>query len=468
MERLGEFRAAERDLQGLRDRDPRPRSAHRGLEGRPAVRRSPEGRSAGPGRTARGTRRGNQGVRSSSSSGFGAASKWVVSTWALATSGTRPTTSSGTSSSTWSGGNVSLPVLGGPQYDEAFSRVAALERRLDQRDAEMAAVVKRRVSQMLATVDEETANLRRYRAALGSLEGETEDVVGRDHLSQFQPGPRSLLRPRAPRRRRQNRCLLGTTRRPQGPYRHPDPRAGARAASARRRVPRRDGSESGQRGRAMSSASSARIARSGSPRSPGPAPLPHSRRSRARTPNQRRPTPWEGATDVSLPPFLQDTGKRIVDQRPPPTEQQLEALRSSSKRRSSDSTKREKHFARPSPRSCAANTCSNGGSATVGTASSSRPKSARSTRPARARSESSRSFVRRYPNHPQVHAGRDVPFGRALLRTERRRVPESLRPSAGGPRGRRSRPQKTTCRASPDFTPTVAALQDLGAAVPRL
>jgi tetratricopeptide (TPR) repeat protein len=28
-----------------------------------------------------------------------------------------------------------------------------------------------------------------------------------------------------------------------------------------------------------------------------------------------------------LPPFLQDTGKRIVDQRPPPTEQQLEALR---------------------------------------------------------------------------------------------------------------------------------------------
>ena len=37
--------------------------------------------------------------------------------------------------------------------------------------------------------------------------------------------------------------------------------------------------------------------------------------------------PWEGATDVTLPPFLQDTGQRIVDQRPPPTEQQLEALR---------------------------------------------------------------------------------------------------------------------------------------------
>ncbi|MFW2387178.1 MAG: tetratricopeptide repeat protein, partial [Polyangiales bacterium] len=38
-------------------------------------------------------------------------------------------------------------------------------------------------------------------------------------------------------------------------------------------------------------------------------------------------TPWDGATDVSLPPFLQDTGKRIVDERKPPTEAQLEALR---------------------------------------------------------------------------------------------------------------------------------------------
>ncbi|MGB3049374.1 MAG: tetratricopeptide repeat protein [Polyangiales bacterium] len=44
-------------------------------------------------------------------------------------------------------------------------------------------------------------------------------------------------------------------------------------------------------------------------------------------PEREEAAPWEGATDVSLPPFLQDTGKRIVDQRPPPTEQQLEALR---------------------------------------------------------------------------------------------------------------------------------------------
>ena len=71
-----------------------------------------------------------------------------------------------------------LAGSGGPAYNAAFSRVAAVERQLDQRDAEVAAMVRRRVLGMLAVVDEETANLARYRAALGSLEGETEDVVG--------------------------------------------------------------------------------------------------------------------------------------------------------------------------------------------------------------------------------------------------------------------------------------------------
>jgi len=66
----------------------------------------------------------------------------------------------------------------GREYDAAFGRVAAVEHQLDQRDAEIAEVVRRRVSRMLSTVDQETANLRRYRAALGSLESETEDVVG--------------------------------------------------------------------------------------------------------------------------------------------------------------------------------------------------------------------------------------------------------------------------------------------------
>jgi len=71
-----------------------------------------------------------------------------------------------------------LTGASGPGYNAAFSRVAAVERQLDQRDAEVAAVVKRRVAEMLVVVDEETANLSRYRRAIGSLEGETEEVVG--------------------------------------------------------------------------------------------------------------------------------------------------------------------------------------------------------------------------------------------------------------------------------------------------
>ena len=71
-----------------------------------------------------------------------------------------------------------LAGSGGPQYDDAFARVASIERQLDQRDAEIATMVQRRVAEMLVVVDEETANLVRYRKALSSLEGETEDVVG--------------------------------------------------------------------------------------------------------------------------------------------------------------------------------------------------------------------------------------------------------------------------------------------------
>jgi tetratricopeptide (TPR) repeat protein len=71
-----------------------------------------------------------------------------------------------------------LAGSGGRAYDVAFSRVAAVERRLDQRDAEVANMVQRRVAEMLVVVNEETVNLARYRVALRSLEGETEDVVG--------------------------------------------------------------------------------------------------------------------------------------------------------------------------------------------------------------------------------------------------------------------------------------------------
>ena len=66
----------------------------------------------------------------------------------------------------------------GSGYDSGYRRIAAVERQLDQRDAEVAQVVGRRVAEMLAVVEEETANLARYRVALRSLEGETVDVVG--------------------------------------------------------------------------------------------------------------------------------------------------------------------------------------------------------------------------------------------------------------------------------------------------
>jgi TolA-binding protein len=66
----------------------------------------------------------------------------------------------------------------GPAYEAAYSRIAAVETQLDQRDAEVAAMVEQRAAEMLAVVDQETANLARYRAALNSFGGETEEVVG--------------------------------------------------------------------------------------------------------------------------------------------------------------------------------------------------------------------------------------------------------------------------------------------------
>ncbi len=66
----------------------------------------------------------------------------------------------------------------GAAFDSAHQRIAAAERLLDQRDAEVDTVVRKRVAQMMAVVDEETQNLSRYRSALASLEGETEEVVG--------------------------------------------------------------------------------------------------------------------------------------------------------------------------------------------------------------------------------------------------------------------------------------------------
>jgi len=67
---------------------------------------------------------------------------------------------------------------GGPAYDAAFSRLAAVEQRLDTRDAEIVTAVERRAAEMMVVVREESANLDRYRVALRGLEGETVDVVG--------------------------------------------------------------------------------------------------------------------------------------------------------------------------------------------------------------------------------------------------------------------------------------------------
>ena len=43
--------------------------------------------------------------------------------------------------------------------------------------------------------------------------------------------------------------------------------------------------------------------------------------------SEGEPVPWDGATDVTLPPFLRDTDKRVVEERQPPSDAQLEALR---------------------------------------------------------------------------------------------------------------------------------------------
>jgi TolA-binding protein len=71
-----------------------------------------------------------------------------------------------------------LAGSGGAGYDAAYRRIAAVERSLDQRDSELLTVVHKRAAEMLTVVQEETANLDRYRRALTALEGETVDVVG--------------------------------------------------------------------------------------------------------------------------------------------------------------------------------------------------------------------------------------------------------------------------------------------------
>lgn len=58
-----------------------------------------------------------------------------------------------------------------------------------------------------------------------------------------------------------------------------------------------------------------------------PAPVFAQRAEEAETESEPESVPWQGASDVTLPPFLQDTGKRVVEERPPPTKRQIDALR---------------------------------------------------------------------------------------------------------------------------------------------
>lgn len=72
------------------------------------------------------------------------------------------------------------------ESEPLFRRVTALERRLDQRDAEIDARVEERVANMRRVIDEESANLVTYRERIQSLEGETEIVVGAVTQNAFQ------------------------------------------------------------------------------------------------------------------------------------------------------------------------------------------------------------------------------------------------------------------------------------------
>ena len=98
--------------------------------------------------------------------------------WAWATSDTRRTTWSGTSSSTWFGASASLQVLA------AFNSTKPSRAWLPSSAGSISATPSLRRSSSGVSPrcwrrsTRRPQNLRRYRAALGSLEGETEDVVG--------------------------------------------------------------------------------------------------------------------------------------------------------------------------------------------------------------------------------------------------------------------------------------------------
>ncbi len=67
---------------------------------------------------------------------------------------------------------------GRSETDRLFSRITGIESQLDTRDRQIDQVVSERVANMERVIAEESQKLDGYRAAIASLEGETEEVVG--------------------------------------------------------------------------------------------------------------------------------------------------------------------------------------------------------------------------------------------------------------------------------------------------
>jgi hypothetical protein len=150
------------------------------------------------------------------------------------------------------------------------------------------------------------------------------------------------------------------------------------------------------------------------------------------------PPPWAGTTDVEPPDFLDTTDRRIVDDRPPPTPDQIRALL---------------EMEAEADRFTRSGTGYRNAIVSILRRDYMRQRRERETGYARQITEEERltreamedaivhleRFIRRYPSDPKLHARRDVPPRRALLR-------------AGGAgvrgRGHRQRSPPTSCRSS--------------------
>ncbi len=75
---------------------------------------------------------------------------------------------------------------GGSRYESMFRRIAAVDSRLDERDAEIDRVVDERTADIRGQVDEESAHIEGYQRELGALETEAELVVGAVTYTNFQ------------------------------------------------------------------------------------------------------------------------------------------------------------------------------------------------------------------------------------------------------------------------------------------